>query len=60
MKNQKFLITDNEKDVEHWVDRGWEIVSVTAQHVSLAGAQRYSERLKGKFAIVLEKTPYTT
>jgi hypothetical protein len=47
---QKFLITDNDYDVNSWLNKGWRVVSVTAQHVS-AG----SYEVKGKFAIVLEK-----
>ena len=55
MKNQKFLITNDEKAVNEWIDRGWKIVSVTAQHVSAGGGHAWSEIVKGKFAIVLEK-----
>lgn len=48
---QKFLITDSQYDVQGWLDKGWRIVSVTAQHVATANS--YTER--GKFAIVLER-----
>jgi len=51
MKEQKFLIVDNPRDVNEWLDKGWEIVSVTAQQVS-AGSS-YSQR--GSFAVVLQK-----
>jgi hypothetical protein len=49
---QKFIITDSDYDVNSWLDRGWKVVSVTAQHVS-TGKDYASE--KGKFAIVLER-----
>jgi hypothetical protein len=49
---QKFLITDSQYDVQGWLDKGWSIVSVTAQVVS-TGKDFTSE--KGKFAIVLER-----
>jgi hypothetical protein len=48
---QKFLITDNQYDVQNLLDKGWRIVSVTAQYV--ATGINYTE--KGKFAIILEK-----
>jgi hypothetical protein len=48
---QKFLITDSQYDVQGWLDKGWRIVSVTAQHVATSNS--YTER--GKFAIVLER-----
>jgi hypothetical protein len=50
---QKFLIVDNSYDVQSFLDNGWKIVSVTAQHVA-CGGQTYSTE-KGKFAIVLER-----
>ena len=48
---QKFLIVDSAYDVNQYLDKGWRIVSVTAQHVSAGNS--YVER--GKFAIVLER-----
>jgi hypothetical protein len=51
MKQQKFLIVDNPRDVNEWLDQGWEVISVTAQFVS-AGSS-YSQ--KGSWAIVLQK-----
>lgn len=50
---QKFLITKSDYDVQGWLDKGWKIVSVTAQHVSCTG-DSYNI-VKGKFAIVLER-----
>jgi len=57
MKEQKFLIVDNERDINEWLDRGWEIISVTAQYVSAAMTGSYHEfkTKSGKFAIVLQK-----
>jgi hypothetical protein len=49
---QKFLITDNQYDVQLLLNAGWKIVSVTAQVVS-TGKDYSSE--KGNFAIVLER-----
>ena len=53
---QKFLITDSQKEVQDLIDKGWMIVSVTAQHVSNAvvGHDAYYSNA-GKFAIVLER-----
>jgi hypothetical protein len=51
MKQQKFLIVNNPRDVNEWLDKGWEVISVTPQYVS-AGAS-YSQ--KGEWAIVLQK-----
>jgi hypothetical protein len=49
---QKFLITDDPHTVQGYLDKGWRVVSVTAQVVS-TGKDYSSE--KGKFAIVLER-----
>jgi hypothetical protein len=51
MKEQKLIITESEKEINDWLDRGWEIVSVTAQHVSTA----WCVKISGKFAIVIQK-----
>jgi hypothetical protein len=48
---QKFIITDSQSDIQNWLDKGWRILSVTAQHVSTGSSQLMS----GKFAIVLER-----
>ena len=47
---QKFLIVDNQYEVQTYLDKDWKIISVTAQHIS---GGSYTER--GKFAIVLER-----
>ena len=55
MKEQKFLIVEDSRSVNEWLDNGWEIISVTAQHVVAAGSHSWSEKLEGKFAIVIQK-----
>jgi hypothetical protein len=55
MKEQKFLIVESEKEVNDWLDTGWEVVSVTPQHVALSGSHSWSEKLNGKFAVVIQK-----
>ena len=51
-KEQKFLITDSQYDVQNLLDKGWLIVSVTAQHLT-QGSSGFTSH--GKFAIVLER-----
>jgi hypothetical protein len=51
MKEQKFLIVENPRDINDWLDKGWEVISVTAQYVS-AGSS-YSQR--GQWAVVIQK-----
>lgn len=52
MKEQKFLITRTEKDVQYWLNREWEVISITPQRVSASGL---NNDLKGEFAILLQK-----
>lgn len=56
---QKLIITDSVYDVNQYLDNGWKVVSITAQHVSTGGGSH----LSGKFAILLERgdkvTTYT-
>lgn len=54
MKEQMFLITNDHMTVQSWLDKGWRIISVTAQHVA-TGNQNHTSRISGSFAIVLEK-----
>lgn len=51
MKQQKFLIVDDVRDVNDYLDSGWEVISVTAQFVS--AGQSYAHG--GKWAIVIQK-----
>ena len=50
-KEQKFIITDSQYDVQNYLDKGWVIVSVTAQHTATGS----SFQVHGKFGIVLER-----
>jgi hypothetical protein len=51
MKEQLFLIVDSVVEVNKYLDEGWEIISVTAQHVS----NPTSFVIYGKFGIVIQK-----
>lgn len=60
MKEQKVVITNSEKDINDWIDRGWRIVSVTAQHVAISNSTNgmdsyHSKEAKGNFCFVIEK-----
>lgn len=50
-KEQKFIITDSQYDVQNLLDKGWLIISVTAQHTATGS----SFQVNGKFAVVLER-----
>lgn len=53
MKEQKILIVDNERSVNEWLEKGWEIISVTPQRVSVTGDNWHE--IRGKFAVVIQK-----
>jgi hypothetical protein len=57
MKEQKFLIVDSAKEVNDYLEKGWEVVTVTPQNVSVAitGSSWHEKELKGKFAVVIQK-----
>jgi len=57
MKAQKFLIVEDERSVNEWLEKGWEVVSVTPQHVSVSmTGSSYNYRTEtGKFAVVIQK-----
>ena len=56
MKEQMFLMVDDADDVNHYLERGWEVISVTAQHVSVStAAGGWTENMVGKFAVVIQK-----
>ena len=50
-KEQQVVITDYPNDVNSLIDKGWIVVSVTAQHVSTGS----SATSKGNFCFLLEK-----
>jgi hypothetical protein len=54
---QKVVITDSEKTINDWLEKGWSIVSVTAQYVAgYAGVNTYSSNnITGKFCYVIER-----
>ncbi len=45
--SQKVIITKSPTDINDWLERGWQIVSVTAQHVGTTTT--------GSFCFVIEK-----
>lgn len=53
MKEQKFLIIFNGKDLDKWLTNGWEVKNITAQHVT--NGYGY-EGVYGGFGVLLEKT----
>ena len=57
MKEQKFLIVESAYDVNDWLDKGWEVISVTPQHVSVSvtGSSYHNKTVIGKFAVVIQK-----
>jgi len=57
MKEQKFLIVESVKEVNDYLEKGWEIVSVTPQNVSVSitGSTWNQKELYGKFAVVIQK-----
>jgi hypothetical protein len=55
MKEQKFLIIDDASEVNSYLLDGWEVISVTSQHVAAAGSHSWSEKLEGKFAVIIQK-----
>ena len=52
---QKVIITDSQYDVQNFLDNGWKVVSVTAQHVSIASGS-YLLANNGKFCFILERS----
>jgi hypothetical protein len=55
MKEQMFIIVDDEGAINLYLEKGWEVISVTAQHVSVSTGINTTEKLRGKFAVVLQK-----
>jgi hypothetical protein len=58
MKEQKVVVlsgsdyaSDMEKEVNGWLEKGWRVVSVTAQHV----ASSSSQTVRGGYFIVFER-----
>jgi len=57
MKEQKFLIVEDERSINDWLEKGWEVVSVTPQYVSHTKGGQWDDPLtaRGKFAVVIQK-----
>jgi hypothetical protein len=51
---QKVVITKEERTINDWLDKGWQIVSVTAQFVSIATSYS-SFKEQGGFCFVLKR-----
>jgi len=58
MKQQKIIVlsgsdyaSDMQREVNDWLDKGWTVVSVTAQHVATTVRTE-----RGKFLLVIEKS----
>jgi len=49
---QRVVITESATEINSWLETGWRIVSVTAQHVT--GAHSFTA--KGAFCFVIEKS----
>ena len=55
MTLQKVVITDDEFKINSLIKEGWNLKSVTAQHVAITGGTSFTSKLEGKFCFVLEK-----
>ena len=55
MKDQKVVITDSESEINTWLNKGWHIISVTAQFMTAPNTGAYNQTvIGGKFCFVLE------
>lgn len=48
---QKVVITDSGYDIGIYLDKGWKVISITAQHVATSN----NYELRGKFCFLLER-----
>lgn len=57
MKEQKFLIVESAKEINDYLEKGWEVVSVTPQNVSVSvtGSSYHEKEIIGKFAVVIQR-----
>jgi hypothetical protein len=51
---KKFIITDNEEEVQSWLDLGYEIEKMEALHIATGASGSYS-RYDGRIAVYLSK-----
>ena len=55
-KKQLVVITSYESDVNKYLETGWKVVSVTAQHISNDGGNiRFGRTVNGGFCFIIEK-----
>jgi len=52
---QKIVITDDEFKINTLIKEGWNLKSVTAQHVSISTSSSFTSKIECKFCFVLEK-----
>ena len=50
----KVVITDSQSEINSWLEKGWKIQSVTAQHI--AGGGQISYTTKAPFCFVISKS----
>ncbi len=55
MTLQKIVITDDEFKINELIRAGWDLKSVTAQHVAISTGSSITSKIEGKFCFVLEK-----
>ena len=55
MTLQKIVITNDEFKINELIRAGWDLKSVTAQHVAIATSSTFTSKIEGKFCFVLEK-----
>ena len=51
---RKFVITENQEEIQSWLDMGYEIEKMVALHVAAGSTQSYS-KYNGKIAVYLIK-----
>jgi hypothetical protein len=54
---QKVIITKSANDVNHYLEKGWTVISVTAQHVNNGGIDSsiFIKESAGGFCFVIER-----
>lgn len=51
---KKFIITNNQEEIQYWLDLGFEIEKMEALHIATGASGSYS-RYDGKIAVYLIK-----
>lgn len=52
--DKKFIITDNQEEIQSWLDLGYEIEKMVALHIATGASGSYS-RYDGRIAVYLSK-----